>query len=35
VRPPKDNEKYFGLLRVEAVNGIDPEQAKRGPGSTA
>jgi transcription termination factor Rho len=29
VRPPKDNEKYFGLLRVEAVNGLDPEQAKR------
>jgi transcription termination factor Rho len=29
VRPPKDNEKYFGLLRVEAVNGMDPEQAKR------
>src|SRR3989304_5912535 len=21
VRPPKDSEKYFGLLRVEAVNG--------------
>jgi transcription termination factor Rho len=31
VRPPKDNERYFGLLRVEAVNGIDPEQAKRRP----
>jgi transcription termination factor Rho len=29
VRPPKDNEKYFGLLRVEAVNGLDPEKAKR------
>lgn len=28
VRPPKDTEKYFGLLRVEAVNGIDPEVAK-------
>ena len=28
VRPPKENEKYFGLLRVEAVNGLDPEQAK-------
>ncbi|MBC7528696.1 MAG: transcription termination factor Rho [Chthonomonadaceae bacterium] len=25
VRPPKDSEKYFGLLRVEAVNGTDPE----------
>ncbi|MGD2205531.1 MAG: transcription termination factor Rho [Anaerolineae bacterium] len=31
VRPPKDNEKYFGLLRVEAVNGEDPERAKRRP----
>jgi transcription termination factor Rho len=28
VRPPKDNEKYYGLLRVEAVNGLDPEQSK-------
>ena len=28
-RPPKDNEKYFSLLRVEAVNGVDPEVAKR------
>lgn len=25
VRKPKDNEKYYGLLRVEAVNGLDPE----------
>src|ERR671929_788608 len=31
VRPPKDNEKYHGLLRVEAVNGLDPEVAKRRP----
>jgi transcription termination factor Rho len=30
-RPPKDSEKYFSLLRVEAVNGIDPDQAKRRP----
>ena len=28
VRPPKDNEKYYGLLRVEAINGVDPEIAK-------
>ncbi len=28
VRPPKENEKYFGMLRVEAVNGIDPDTAK-------
>jgi transcription termination factor Rho len=31
VRPPKDNEKYFGLLRVEAVNGLDPETTKTRP----
>ncbi|MBI2941244.1 MAG: transcription termination factor Rho [Chloroflexi bacterium] len=31
VRPPKENEKYYGLLRVEAVNGLDPEVAKRRP----
>jgi transcription termination factor Rho len=31
VRPPKDNEKYYGLLRVEAVNGLDPETAKYRP----
>jgi transcription termination factor Rho len=31
VRPPKENEKYFGLLRVEAVNGLDPDLAKTRP----
>ncbi|MGH2487620.1 MAG: transcription termination factor Rho [Ktedonobacterales bacterium] len=31
IRPPKENEKYFSLLRVEAVNGMDPEVAKRRP----
>jgi transcription termination factor Rho len=31
VRPPKDSEKYYGLLRVEAVNGQDPEEAKKRP----
>lgn len=29
VRPPKDNEKYFGLLRVIAINGLSPEELKR------
>ena len=24
VRPPKENERYFALLRVEAINGADP-----------
>ena len=27
-RPPKDGERYFGLIKVEAVNNIDPEEAK-------
>ena len=27
VRAPKDNEKYFALLKVDAVNTLDPEQA--------
>ncbi len=31
VRQPKDSEKYYGLLRVEAVNGLDPEEARRRP----
>ncbi|MBW7455589.1 transcription termination factor Rho, partial [Paenibacillus sepulcri] len=26
-RPPKENERYFGLLQVNAVNGESPEQA--------
>lgn len=25
VRPPKDGERFFALLRVEAANGMDPE----------
>ncbi len=31
VRAPKDNEKYYALLRVEDVNGLDPEQARSRP----
>ncbi len=31
IRPPKDSEKYQSLLRVESVNGTDPEVAKRRP----
>ena len=31
VRPPKDGERYFGLIRVEAVNGVEPEQARARP----
>ena len=29
VRPPKDNEKYFALVKVEAVNFESPEQSKK------
>ena len=29
VRPPKDNERYFALLKVETVNYQDPETAKK------
>jgi transcription termination factor Rho len=28
IRPPKENEKYFALLKVEAVNFEDPEEAR-------
>ncbi|HBZ53906.1 MAG TPA: transcription termination factor Rho, partial [Syntrophobacteraceae bacterium] len=28
IRPPKDNERYFALLKVEAVNYEDPEFAR-------
>ena len=29
VRPPKDNEKYFALLKVQAVNMIDPDKLRQ------
>jgi len=31
VRPPKDTERYYGLLRIEAINGEDPEIARDRP----
>ena len=31
VRPPKDTERYYGLLRIEAINGEDPEVARERP----
>jgi transcription termination factor Rho len=31
IRPPKDSEKYYGLLRVETINGLDPEATKDRP----
>src|SRR3990172_4585828 len=29
VRPPRESEKHYGLLKVESINGIDPEEARR------
>jgi transcription termination factor Rho len=31
VRPPRESERHFGLLKVESVNGQDPEEARRRP----
>lgn len=31
VRPPKENERYHGLLQIEAVNGEDPDTSKDRP----
>lgn len=30
-RPPKENEKFYGLMHVDTVNGKDPEEAKKRP----
>lgn len=27
VRPPKDNERFFALLKIESINGLNPELA--------
>jgi transcription termination factor Rho len=29
VRPPKDGEKYYGLVRVETINEMNPEMTKK------
>ncbi len=31
IRPPKENERYFALLRVEFVNGLDPNDSATRP----
>ncbi len=31
IREPKDNEKYSALLKIDTVNGVDPEEARRRP----
>ena len=29
IRPPKENERYFALLRIEEINGQDPNQLSK------
>ena len=31
VRPPRDSERHYGMLKVQSVNGIDPNEAKKRP----
>ena len=31
VRPPRESERHYGLLKVESINGMDPEEATRRP----
>jgi transcription termination factor Rho len=31
VRPPRESERHWGLLKVESVNGVDPEEARYRP----
>src|SRR4030067_996669 len=32
VRPPRESEKHYGLLKDETVNGLDPENGRHRPG---
>lgn len=31
VRPPRESERHWGLLKVESINGMDPEEARYRP----
>jgi transcription termination factor Rho len=31
VRPPRESERHYGLLKVETVNGVTPEEARQRP----
>jgi transcription termination factor Rho len=31
VRPPRESERHYGLLRVDSINGVDPEEVKYRP----
>jgi len=32
VRPPKEGERYLALLKVESINGLDPDEIRQRPG---
>jgi transcription termination factor Rho len=31
VRPPRESERHYGLIKVESINGLAPEEARRRP----
>ncbi|WP_416210008.1 transcription termination factor Rho [Anaerolinea sp.] len=31
VRPPREGERHYGLVKVESINGLPPEEARRRP----
>jgi transcription termination factor Rho len=31
VRPPRESEKHYGMLKVETINGVNPEEARNRP----
>jgi transcription termination factor Rho len=31
VRPPRESERHYGLIKVESINGLSPEEARRRP----
>ena len=33
VRPPRDSERHYGMLKVRSVNGIEPTKPSSGPDS--
>ncbi len=35
VRPPRDSERHYGLLKAESINGLEPAKAKRRPEFTS
>ena len=31
VRPPRESERHYGLIKVESINGLSPDEARRRP----